>query len=74
MLRAYLYGLLYIGRVYTRPIAGLTAQLAVRLAASGTARAAGVIDYARVLWAVLIALVVWFKEFFTLYCLAYALI
>jgi len=38
------------------------------------ASAVGVIDYARVLWAVYIVLIVWFKEFLALYRLAYALI
>ena len=60
--------------MYTRPTAGLAAQLAARLVASSTAKAAGVINHARVPQAVLIVLVVWFKEFFALYCLACALI
>ena len=60
--------------MYTRPTVGLAAQLAARLAAGSTARATGVIDYARVLQAILIVLVVWFKEFFTLYYLACTLI
>ena len=60
--------------MYTRPTVGLAAQLAARLAAGGTAKAVGVINYARVPQAVLIVLIVWFKEFFTLYYLACALI
>jgi len=38
------------------------------------ASAVGVTNYARALWAVIIALIVWFKEFLALYRLAYALI
>jgi len=38
------------------------------------ASAIGVADCARVLWAVLIALIVWFEEFLALYRLACALI
>ena len=38
------------------------------------AGAIGVADYARALWAVLIVLMVWFKEFLALYRLARALI
>ena len=49
-------------------------QLTARLAASGTAGAVGVINHARVPQAVLVALVVWFKEFFALYRSACALI
>ena len=60
--------------MYARPIVGLAVWLAARLAAGGTAGAVEVADCARVPRAVLIMLVVWFKEFFALYCLAYALI
>ena len=49
-------------------------RLAARLAAGGTARAVGVIDRAGVPRAVLVVLIVWFKEFFTLYRSAYTLI
>ena len=41
----------------TGPTAGLATRLAARLAASSTARAVGVVDYARVPQAVLIVLV-----------------
>ena len=49
-------------------------RLAAKLAASGTARAVRVVNRIRALQAVLIVLMVWFKEFFALYRLAYALI
>jgi len=49
-------------------------RLAAELTAGCTASAVGVADYARALWAILIALIVWFKEFLALYRLAHALI
>ena len=60
--------------MYTGPIVGLAARLAAKLAAGSMAGAAGVVDYTGVLQAVFIVLMVWFKEFFALYHLAYALI
>ena len=44
--------------MYTRPIAGLATQLAARLAAGGTTKVAGAINYAGVPRAVLIVLIV----------------
>jgi len=55
-------------------MAGLAAWLAAELMVGCTAGAVGVADYTRALWAVLVALIVWFKEFLALYCLACALI
>ena len=60
--------------MYAGPTAGLAARLAAKLTAGCTAGAAGVVDRAGVLWAVLVVLMVWFKEFLALYRLAYALI
>ena len=57
-----------------RPAVGLAVQLAAKLTAGCTAGAIGVADRARVLRAVYVVLVVWFREFLALYCLAYALI
>ena len=48
--------------------------LAAKLTAGCIAGAIGVADYTRALRAVLIAFIVWFKEFLALYYLAYALI
>jgi len=48
--------------------------LAAKLAAGYMAGAVGVTNYARALWAVLIVLIVWFREFLALYRLAYTLI
>jgi len=53
---------------------GLATRLAAKLTAGCMAGAIGVANYARALRAVLIALIVWFKEFLALYRLAYALI
>ena len=58
----------------TRPTAGLAAQLATKLTAGCTAGAVGVVDRARVLQAVFIVLIVWFKEFLALCRSAYTLI
>jgi len=66
--------LLYIGQACARPAAGLAARLATKLTAGCIAGAVGVTNYARALRAILIALMVWFKEFLALYRLAYALI
>ena len=74
MLRAYLWGSLYIGQVYARPVAGLAARLAAKLTAGCIAGAVGVIDRAGVLQAVYKVLIVWFREFLALYRLNYALI
>ena len=49
-------------------------RLAAKLTVGCMAGAIGVTNCARALWAVLIALVVWFKEFLALYRSAYALI
>jgi len=54
-------------------VAELAAQLATELTA-GMVSATGVTDYAGVLQAVFVALMVWFKEFLALYCSTYALI
>jgi len=56
------------------PTAGLAAQLAAKLTAGCMAGATGVADYAGVLWAILIVLMVWFEEFLALYHSAHALI
>ena len=48
--------------------------LAAKLTAGYTAGAIGVINCTRALWAVLIALIVWFEEFLALYYSAYTLI
>ena len=53
-----------------RPTVGLAAELM----AGYTASAIGVVDRARVLRAIYIVLIVWFREFLALYHLAYALI
>jgi len=66
--------LLYVGQACAGPVAGLAAQLAAKLTAGCTASAIGVTNYTMALWAVLIALMVWFKEFLALYRLAHALI
>jgi len=66
--------LLYVGQAYAGPAAGLAARLAAKLTAGYTASAVEVANYARALRAVLVALIVWFKEFLALYYLAYALI
>ena len=66
--------MLYIGRVYTRPIAELATQLAAGLTVGYIAGDKEVTDYAKVLQAVLIELIVWFREFLALYRLARALI
>ena len=55
-------------------MAGLATRLAAGLAAGYTAGDTGVADCARALRAVLIELVVWFKEFLALYRSARALI
>ena len=52
----------------------LAIQLAAKLVVGYIVGDIGVIDYARALWAVLIELIVWFKEFLALYCLVYTLI
>ena len=49
MLRAYIRGLLYIGRAFTRPIAGLAIRLAAILAIGYIASTIGVTDCAGVL-------------------------
>ena len=66
--------MLYVGQVYAGPAVGLAARLAAELTAGCAAGAVGVAGYIRVLRAVLVALVVWFKEFLALYRLAYTLI
>jgi len=48
--------------------------LAAKLTVGYTASTIGVANYARALRAILIALIVWFKEFLALYRLAYTLI
>ena len=53
---------------------GLAIQLAAKLVVGYTVGDIGVIDCAKALQAVLIELIVWFKEFLALYCLVYALI
>ena len=55
--------MLYIGRAYTGPIAGLAVQLAAGLTAGRTVGAIGVIAYTGALLAVLVLLEVWFKGF-----------
>jgi len=55
-------------------VVGLAARLAAKLTVGYTASTIGVADYVGALWAVLIALIAWFKEFLALYRLAYALI
>jgi len=55
-------------------VVGLAARLATKLMAGCAASAVGVAGYAGALRAVLVALIVWFKEFLALYYLAYALI
>ena len=67
-------GLLYIGQVCTKPTVRLAMRLAAKLAVGCIFRAVGVINHAKVLWAVFIIFIVWFKEFFVLYHLAYTLI
>jgi len=47
-----------VGRACAGPAAGLAARLAAKLTAGCTAGAVGVTNYARALWAVLIALMV----------------
>jgi len=47
-----------VGRVYAGPIVGLAARLAAKLTVGYTAGAIGVVDRARVLWAVCKVLVV----------------
>jgi hypothetical protein len=74
LLRAYLRGLLYIGRGCAGPTAGLAAWLAAGLTAGCAAGAVGVADRARALRAVLRVLIVWFNGFLALYRLARALI
>ena len=63
-----------MGRACAGPAAGLAARLAAKLTVGCTAGAIGVANYIRALQAVLVALIVWFKEFLALYRLAYALI
>ena len=58
MLKAYLQGLLYIGRVCARPTVGLAAQLAAKLTVGYIASTIEVIDRAGVLQAILIILIV----------------
>jgi len=60
--------------VCARPAVGLAARLAAKLMAGCAAGAIGVADYAGVLRAIYIVLMVWFREFLALYHLAYALI
>jgi len=55
-------------------VVGLAARLAAKLTAGYIAGAIGVTNYTRALQAVLVALIVWFKEFLALYHLAYTLI
>jgi len=57
-----------------RPIVGLAAWLAAKLIVGYIASAIEVIDRAKVLRAVFIVFIVWFREFLALYYLAYALI
>ena len=54
--------------------AGPTVGLAAKLTAGYTAGAVGVIDCAKVLRAVYVVFIVWFREFLALYYLARALI
>jgi len=63
-----------VGQVCAGPVVGLAVWLAAKLTAGCTASAVGVVDRARVLWAVCEVLIVWFKEFLALYCLDCALI
>ena len=46
MLRAYIWGLLYIGQVFAGPTAGLAARAAAKLAVGCIAGAIGVADRA----------------------------
>ena len=55
MLRAYIRGLLYIGRVFARPTVGLAIRLVTRLTADYTV---GIADRAGALRAVYILLIV----------------
>jgi len=50
--------LLYVGRAFAGPVAGLAARLAAELAAGCTGGAAGVADCAGALWTVLVLPVV----------------
>ena len=60
--------------MYAGPVVGLAIWLAAKLTAGCMAGAVGVIDRARVLWAIYKVLIVWFGEFLALYRLDRALI
>ena len=55
-------------------MAELATRLAARLVVDCIVEDIGVVDYARALRAILIELIVWFKEFLALYRLVYTLI
>jgi hypothetical protein len=66
LLRAYIRGSLYIGRVNTRPAVGVAARLAAGLTIGYAAGVIGVAGYAGALRAVLVVLVAWVKRFLVL--------
>jgi hypothetical protein len=66
LLRAYIQGSLYIGRVNTGPAAGVAARLAAGLTVGCAASVIEVAGYAGALWAVLAVLIAWFKRFLVL--------